>query len=165
MRKITNKKEGAIMAEITRPEFTALVHEWLHTITLDSLCVKALNPDNSLDLNDFDELLDVTRISPDFEISCVNDDVNIEKLVLPRKVNCIGEGAFNGTHIQQVVWPDACDIIHSSVFADSRLRRLDNISHVKAIEYGAFKGSDIESFIIPESINYIPEKFFYNCKN
>lgn len=143
---------------VDKPEFTATIIKGSDgRIYLDALGLKTTD---EVDLNKYDEMLDIDNIIGHMGISYPSDICHVEKLILPRNVQEVGIGAFQSSRIRSIVWPTACEKIPERAFMSSSLKEISNIGHVKSIGSEAFRSCHIRSFEIPDGVTDIPQDCF-----
>jgi hypothetical protein len=77
-------------------------------------------------------------------------------------VTSIGASAFNGSQLEQVIFPNSLISIDSAAFKNSQLQGEIYLPlSVRFIKSNAFAGNHISSIIIPASVTAIEEKAFF----
>ena len=102
----------------------------------------------------------ITAIAPDAFADCDN----IESVVIPDSVICIGERAFKYSGLEEIVLPGSLKKISAESFAGCwYLKKVVILQGVTEIEPQAFCGcSALDTVIIPESITKIASDAFLN---
>ena len=87
---------------------------------------------------------DITEIKPLTFFGCAS----IKSITIPETVETIGEGAFSGTSIEELVLPEGVTLIERSAFGNNKaLKSVTFPSTLKGVDYYAFEFSD--------NINYV----------
>ena len=91
-------------------------------------------------------------------------DSGLQEVCLPKNIECISEGAFNGcSELHSVTWNCTCDVIPADCFVFcSNLTNFD-FSGVKKIENHAFSRSGLQVACLPQNIECISEWTFGGC--
>ena len=91
-------------------------------------------------------------------------DSGLQEVCLPKNIECISEGAFNGcSELHSVTWNCTCDVIPADCFVFcSNLTNFD-FSGVKKIENHAFSRSELQVACLPQNIECISEWTFGGC--
>ena len=94
-------------------------------------------------------------------------DMDLESVIIPEGVTCIGFGAFGGCeNLVRVVIPDSMEVIEDSAFCDcTSLRDLKLPDSVIKIGQHAFESTAIGQIMIPKGIDRIEEGTYSYCDN
>lgn len=100
----------------------------------------------------------VVRISP-----FAFQNKEIETLVLPKRLEEIGESAFQWCGIKKVVFPDTLKKIGFAAFYENKIENVSLPKHLKTLDGLAFYSNSIKSIKWPEGLSRISEgAFHYN---
>ncbi len=72
-----------------------------------------------------------------------------DKIEIPAEVDTIGQLAFSGTNIEQVVFPESLLIIEEVAFEGTGLKKITLPKNLKEIKKGAFARTALELVIVP----------------
>ena len=91
-------------------------------------------------------------------------DSGLQEVCLPKNIECISEGAFNGcSELRSVTWNCTCDVIPADCFSEcSNLTNFD-FSNIKKIGRYAFWESGLQEICLPKSIEILEEGTFSGC--
>lgn len=95
----------------------------------------------------------------DVENSSTSSDV----LTIPDDVKAIGEQAFEGVCVKEVILPEGLESIEDEAFKESTLAKID-LTNVKSLGNRAFEFSELKDVTYSKYLTYIPEKCFKGTK-
>ena len=91
-------------------------------------------------------------------------DSGLQEVCLPKNIECISEGAFNGcSELHSVTWNCTCDVIPADCFVFCLNLTNFDFSGVKKIENHAFSRSGLQVACLPQNIECISEWTFGGC--
>ncbi len=92
---------------------------------------------------------------------------NLKQIIGSERIVCMGQWAFSGTAITNIIISDKCERINELAFADcNNLKEIPDISKVKYLEGYIFSGcKGLKKVIVPNGTKEIPEHMFSNCTN
>lgn len=92
---------------------------------------------------------------------------SITKIILPKCMTEIGEGAFSGSNLEEIVWPDKLEVISICTFRNCTKLKGDLVipPGVTKIKEDAFSGCSgfTGALQLPKSITEIGPGAFYKC--
>lgn len=95
----------------------------------------------------------------DIEDSSTSSDV----LTIPDDVKAIGEQAFEGVCVKEVILPEGLESIEDEAFRKSTLRKID-LTNVKAMGDRVFEFSELREVTYSKHMTYVPEMCFKGSK-
>lgn len=101
----------------------------------------------------------VDGVLVDVENSSTSSDV----LTIPDDVKAIGEQAFEGVCVKEVILPDSLESIEDEAFRKSTLAKID-ITNVKSLGNKVFEFSELREITYSKYLTYIPERCFGGSK-
>lgn len=95
--------------------------------------------------------------------SAFSNKWGLEKIVLPKKLEAIGNSAFNGTGIKEIELPESLTTLDSHAFANcTSLVGIKIPDKITKISSGSFKGcSNLQSVNFPSALTSIGYESFY----
>ena len=95
--------------------------------------------------------------------SAFSNKWGLEKIVLPKKLETIGNNAFNGTGIKEIELPESLTTLDSHAFANcTSLVGIKIPDKITKISYGIFQNcSNLQSVNFPSTLTLIEERAFY----
>jgi len=105
-------------------------------------------------VNDF-FLTIVDGVLVDVEDSSTSSDV----LTIPDDVKAIGEQAFEGVGVKEVILPEGLESIEDEAFRKSTLTKID-LTNVKSLGNRVFEFSELKNVTYSKYLTYIPERCF-----
>ena len=95
--------------------------------------------------------------------SAFSNKWGLEKIVLPKKLETIGNNAFNGTGIKEIELPESLTTLDSHAFANcTSLVGIKIPDKITKISYGIFQNcSNLQSVKFPSTLTLIEERAFY----
>ena len=91
----------------------------------------------------------------DVEDSSTSSDV----LTIPDDVKAIGEQAFEGVGVKEVILPEGLESIEDEAFRKSTLAKID-LTNVKSLGNRVFEFSELKDVTYSKYLTYIPERCF-----
>lgn len=92
------------------------------------------------------------------------DCSNLKKVILPDTINYIGQYAFTGSGIEEIVIPDSVKKIDNYAFSDCEsLKKVTLSNNLTYLGEYAFTKTSIEEIVIPDTITEIKEGTFKDC--
>lgn len=103
-------------------------------------------------------------------LDCCLGTTRIRRIVLPRSLDCIRLGAFDGAaDLEEVVFTRGCmipDLKYSTFSRCYSLRKLDlSPTKIRTIDARCFDGSGLEEIILPKALSYLTYDAFRSCQN
>ncbi len=95
-----------------------------------------------------------------------NYRTGLEQIILPKSLEVIGEGAFNGaTNVTDVTIFDKVREIEGSAFYGSGIRHINLPEGIETIHMSTFSSCEnLEEITLPSSLKNIEKMAFMNCK-
>lgn len=93
------------------------------------------------------------------------EDVIPFAILCDENLTTIGESAFEGSGISNIILFEKLVQIHKNAFSNSMLKAISLPGSLREIGEEAFLGCKLTSISIPESITYIPKRAFYANRN
>jgi hypothetical protein len=86
----------------------------------------------------------------------------LNDIVLPKHLEVIGSKAFTGNWLDAIVIPDTVKSIGKLAFQDSSLRKIRLGSGLESIDDYAFDGCSLTDLFLPEKVKIVGEGAFYH---